>query len=426
MNKKRVLIYPCGTEIALEIYRSLRYSIHYEPVGGADGPGHGDYVFDEIINGLPFISDDSSEDDIRRFEELISGKHIDFIYPAMDGVISVFASYRRLFSETLILPDTDTAMMCRSKKKTYGCLSGIVDVPVIYDTVDQIPVFPVFIKPDVGQGSVGARLISNEQELAGISVKDYVVMEYLPGAEYTVDCFTNDAGRLIFARGRRRNRIRNGISVNTSYVTDERFEQIAVRINSAVRQRGGWFFQLKEDAEGELKLLEVAARIAGTSAISRNLGANLPLMTVDLYNGIPIEDMALNDYQIILDRALDNSYKIDLSYSTVYIDYDDTIVHDGVINTAVMRYIYQCINRGIKIVLLTRHDGDLDSELHRYRLSEVFDEIVHLQHGARKCEYITDTDSIFIDDSYGERKQVRTETGIPVFDTHMLECLIQN
>lgn len=423
---KRVLVYPCGTEIGLEVYRALRYSTHYEIFGGTDGYDHGRFVFHNLIENLPFINDSSDEKDIEKFEKAIDAFNIDFIYPAMDGVITVFAEYRHLFKEILILPDTETAKMCRSKKVTYQALKDVIDVPDTYASVYDVKEFPAFVKPDQGQGSVGARKINTIDDLKTVDFDKFVVMEYLPGKEYTVDCFTNDAGELIYARGRGRNRIKNGISVNAVFENNSRFTLIAEKINKKIKQRGGWFFQLKESGDGVPKLLEIAARIAGTSAISRNIGANLPLMTVDLFNGVKIDDMALNDCCIELDRALENVFKTDIKYSTVYIDYDDTIVQNGLININVLKFLYQCVNNGKRLILLSKHDGDLYTELKKHRLVSLFDDFIQIGLSEKKSDYIKVYDSIFIDDSYGERRAVKCTCGIPVFDTHMIECLLED
>lgn len=283
----------------------------------------------------------------------------------------------------------------------------------------------MFIKPDRGQGSVGAKRIDSPEELQSVDFDKNVVMEYLPGKEFTVDCFTNADGKLIYSKARGRKRIKNGISVNTIFEKRSEFALIADKINAAIKQKGGWFFQLREAADGTLKLLEVAARIAGTSAISRNIGANLPLMTLDVFNGIPIDDVTLNECEIELDRALENVFRTNISYSTVYIDFDDTIVQNGVINTAVIKYLYQCVNKRIRIILLSKHCGDLAGELQKYRIASLFDEVIHIGRDERKANYVTTKDSIFIDDSYGERNAIKKAHGIPVFDTHMIECLME-
>jgi hypothetical protein len=55
----------------------------------------------------------------------------------------------------------------------------------------------------------------------------------------------------------------------------------------------------------------------------------------------------------------------------------------------------------------------------------LFDRVIHLKYGDEKSDYILQHNSIFIDDSYGERKKVHDRCGIPVFDVSMIECLLE-
>jgi hypothetical protein len=89
--KKRVLVYPCGTEIGLEIYRAVNKSIHFELIGGSSTYDHGRFVYENHIDGLPFITDNSSEEEIDKFNKILIEHKIDYIYPAMDGVLFKFA-----------------------------------------------------------------------------------------------------------------------------------------------------------------------------------------------------------------------------------------------------------------------------------------------------------------------------------------------
>jgi hypothetical protein len=428
---KRVLVYPCGTEIGLEIHRALKDSTKYELIGGSSSYDHGRFVYKEHIDNLPFITDHSSKQEIVEFNQKIAEYKIDIIYPVMDGVITIFSKYKDYLEAILVSPNKETTAVTRSKKTTYEAFDGLLPIPCIYSKEDIISgkvEFPIFIKPDVGQGSVGTAKISSVKEYLDEKKDDdsQLYLEYLPGQEYTVDCFTNNEGKLIYCKGRSRKRIKNGISVNAVFIEDSRFQEFARVINNKLQQKGAWFYQLKEDKNGQLKLLEIASRIAGTSAITRNIGVNLPLLTVNLFSGISCDEIVINHYNIELDRALENRFITDISFDTVYIDYDDTIVKTGVINTNVIKFLYQCINQGKKIVLLTKHDGNLQTELKKYRLSEVFDRVVHLDRNEKKSDYIDDLNAIFIDDSYGERKAVYDSYGISVFDVNMLECLLEN
>lgn len=420
------MVYPCGTEIGLEIYKAISKSAYYEIYGGSSSYDHGRFIFNKHIDNLPFICDDSTRDNIIEFNEIIKKYAFDFIYPAMDGVVTVFSKYKDCLEPIVIAPEYDTSAITRSKKKTYQLFKDIIPIPRLYESIEQIDQFPVFIKPDIGQGSVGTSKIDSKEELSSIKKNDsQLIMEYLPGKEYTIDCFTNQDGKLIFFQGRERKRTRNGISVNTILCDRKEFAVFAEKINSTLGQKGGWFFQLKEDRNGKLKLLEISSRIAGASAIQRCKGVNLPLLTVNIFNEISVEDVIINNYYLELDRALNNCYKIDLSYDEIYVDYDDTLIIDGKVNTQLIKFIYQSINNNKKIVLLTKHDGNLEDELDKYRIRNIFDKIVHIERNDDKYRYVLHKNAIFIDDSYGERKNISKKCNIPVFDTAMIECLME-
>ncbi|GHV80643.1 carbamoylphosphate synthase large subunit short form [Spirochaetia bacterium] len=423
-GRKRILVYPCGTEIALEIYKAVEFSTRFELWGGSSNYDHGRYVYKKHIDNLPFISDNSNKETILEFQNRIKDYGIDYIYPAMDGVLYKLSQYASLFYCKIIAPDFNTARITRSKKLTYQLLESDISVPKIYENISEIKEYPVFVKPDIGQGSYGAQKIDNESILQNMNLEDILLMEYLPDEEYTVDCFTNNSGDLIYISPRYRKRIKNGISVSSAAASGHEFEEIALTINEKLDQRGGWFFQVKKNTAGKLVLLEVASRIAGTSAYTRSKGVNLPLLTLYLYTGEHIDRVYENNYDVVIDRALHNSYATDLYYDTVYIDYDDTIIFNGKINSKIITFVYQCINNNIPVIIITKHIGDLNEDLQKYRLSDLFDKIIHIKQTENKYEYITGKNSIFIDDSFGEREIVHKKCNVPVFDTNMIEFLL--
>lgn len=425
--RKRVLVYPCGTEIGLEIYRSVNKSAHYELWGGSSTYDHGRFVYTRHVDELPFITDYSDREEIVEFNRKIADYEFDFIYPAMDGVLTAFSRYRDVLTPIIVAPDNTTTEITRSKRKTYAALSGCLPVPMVYENYTE-KMLPLFAKPDCGQGSAGTFIIETEAgiERARSAEEDILVCELLPGEEFTVDCFTNRDGKLVYAGGRKRRRIRNGISVNTCFVDHPLFWKYAERINSILCQKGGWFFQVKYDSKGVLKLLEAASRIAGTSAITRGAGVNLPLMTLHTFNGELIEDILMNPgvQTMVLDRALYNCFHYQLEYDVIYLDYDDTLIVAGHVNTQLVAFLFQAVDKGKRIILISRHEGDLKLELKRRRLDGIFDEIILLHRWEKKSDYIVGK-AIFIDDSYGERKVVYHDCHIPVFDPHMIECLLE-
>ena len=280
------------------------------------------------------------------------------------------------------------------------------------------------VKPDRGQGSFGITPVKDQRELARAleTVPDPIICEYLPGEEYTVDCFSDREKGVLFAGARVRRRTRNGISVNTQTVSLPGVGKIAQSISEALDLRGAWFFQLKRAVDGELTLLEVAPRIAGSMAAHRVMGVNFPLLSIFEAERLPLS-VTVNGGPVELDRGLSNRYRRDLKFGVVYVDLDDTLVLNGKVNTDVVTLIFQCINRGIPVKLLTRHAGELPDILRKHRLSGLFDEIIHLRNKEPKSEKITESDAILIDDSYSERMEVHAKRGIPTFDCSMIELI---
>lgn len=427
MKKKNVLVFPCGSEIGLEIYKSLNLSTHFMLYGGSSVDDHGRFVFENYIPGLPNIEGD---DFIEKLNKVVDDYSIDYIFPAHDSVVmklSVEKEKNNLNCE-VITSSSETCQIARSKLKTYRTLQDIIPTPKIFDSIEEVrdSDFPIFLKPDIGQGSKGTFKAASRVDVEFYCQKDpsLLLLEYLPGKEYTIDCFTDRHGTLLFCEGRERKRVSNGISVNSARVYDDRFKELAEKINETLLFNGVWFFQVKERSTGELTLLEVAPRVAGTMGLVRGQGVNLPLLSLFNASGVEVSIFE-NDYEIEIDRALENKYKHNLTYSHVYIDFDDLIIVDGKVNPQVIRLIFQSINENIKIHLLTRHLEDIQTSLKKYRIAELFDEVIWVKEGEHKSAHINEPDAIFIDDSFSERKEVAIKKSIPVFDGHMIESLIK-
>lgn len=422
-NKTKILIFPCGSEISLEVHRALADDIHFELYGASSLPDHGKFIFKNYIEGVPFVDKDNFIDEINKVCEKFN---IDFIIPAHDSVVLKLAENRDKLRAKVITSPAETCRIARSKANTYKILDGIIPIPKTYKINDKDIKFPVFIKPDVGQGSKGAKKVNNIEELRAAYDKNnsIIISEYLPGKEYTVDCFTNHKGDLLFAKGRTRSRIMNGISVNSKPIENSKFYELAEKINSHIKFQGVWFFQVKERDNGELVLMEFAPRIAGTMGLYRGLGINFILLS--LYDAMGIDVSIINNsFDIEIDRALFARYKTDLNYDYVYVDFDDTILTANKINTEVIKFLYQCQNENKKIILITKHSEDIYETLKVCHIcKDLFYKILVLQKEQEKSNFIEYKNSIFIDDSYAEREKISRSLNIPVFSIDAIETLI--
>lgn len=423
-RKYNVLVFPAGTEIAFEIHASLRGNKLFELYGATSEHCHADFVFRKCIDGLPYANDPAVIDALN---EIIDYYNIDFVYPAHDSALLTLTVHKDDLHAQVVTSQAATVAICRSKKLTYSLLHHERYCPKVYSGVEYVEEYPVFVKPAVGQGSVGARKVESSEELRRIlsDGTDYVICEYLPGKEYTVDCFTDMNGKLRYVGQRTRERIRAGIAVRSRFVkTNDFVNSMADHLNHVFTFDGAWFFQVKEDKNGEPKLMEVAPRIAGTMGLSRNRGVNLPLLT--LYNLIGENvEICPNSNEILLDRAFISRYKQNIYYDCVYVDLDDTLIIDGTVNPILIAFLHQCKNEGISVCLLTKHAGSIYRELADYCIDPgLFSLIINVAETDEKWRYIYDPHSIFIDDSFSERKKVKENQNIPVFDISMVDGLI--
>src|SRR5690606_9220158 len=126
--------------------------------------------------------------------EVIGEQRIDAIFPAMDAVAETLQHLAPALGIPVIGSDAETTAVCASKRATYSRLAGRIPVPKSYSTVEEVDRFPVFLKPDRGYGSRNctradskAELVSSLQRESG---GDRLVLEFLPGKEWTIDCFS--------------------------------------------------------------------------------------------------------------------------------------------------------------------------------------------------------------------------------------------
>lgn len=421
MHIRNVLVFPAGTEIGLEIYNALKHCKEINLFGaGQDVSNHAKFLYTHYYK-LPSIHDDNWLDALIN---LCVTLKIDYIFPAYDDIIVALSKVKDKLPAAVISPSEKVCEITRSKSKTYAYLQDVVRVPLLYKNPEDVMQYPVFIKPDQGQGSLGVKKISNREELFSslAELPNAIISEYLPGEEYTVDCFSDRERGLLFSGARIRGKIRNGIAVNTQTVVLPEAHQIAQKIGEKIALHGAWFFQLKRASNGSLALLEVAPRIAGSMATHRVLGINFPLLSIYEHERFPVH-IRINSGAVELDRVLSNRYKHSIKFDVLYVDLDDTLILNDKVNEEVIRLIYQCINDKKRVVLITRHVQNLQRTLATYRLAGLFDEIIHLSPHDKKSRYIKESTAIFIDDSFAERLEVATECGIPTFDASMIELI---
>lgn len=427
MNGKKinVLIFPCGSAGAIELHSALTHAVNVKVFGASSVEDHGRFVFRNYIGGLPFIQDDKF---ISKFNEIVCHSAIDAVFPTHDTVAEFFAIHRDEIACRIIVSNNTTAQICRHKKRIYEVFKDCTFAPRVYSNPAEVEFYPVFLKPDVGEGGRNTRLIKTEEELSRTIEldPDLLILENLPGEELTVDSFTDRHGKLRFMGPRLRSRVFYGLSVNSRTVPlTPDIREIGEEINRRLHLRGLWFFQIKRDIKGCLKLMEISVRTAGTMLLYRHLGVNLPLLSVYDAMDMDVEIMP-NDFDIEVDRAIFSRFNINYEYDVIYLDFDDTLVREGEVNKYVLILLYQAARQGKKVILLTRHEGDINETLERNKIHRaLFTQIRTLAWNEEKSDMISSRGrAIFIDNAFQERKKIKERIGIPVFDVDAIPCLL--
>jgi hypothetical protein len=423
-----VLVFPCASGIGQEIFFAL--SDHkdvtcYGLNSGSQNPGR--FLYNKnYISNAPSMQDPTF---VSFLLSILEQYNIHAIFPALDDT-QVFLM--KLADEKL-LPDSvkiitssyETTLLCRYKSKTYALFDSILECPKVYSK-DSIDKWPVFIKPDNGAGAIDSFKINTPEQLDKVWTQNHIICEYLPGEEFTVDCFTDHKGILLFSKARRRTYAKGGISIVTE-ITDsiaDDVECMARKINRTIYLIGGWFFQCKYSETGVLKLLEIAPRIAGAMATYRMLGVNFPLLSLYAHLGKPTIVRYNPIVPFTMCKIYTNSFDFNLNFKKVYVDLDDTLIINKKVNTKLLKFLYECDTKVVPIILITRHKGDIFQTLNNYKLHpSLFTDIIHIQDSTKtKYEYMAQEQKcILIDDSFRERHQCGPN--IFTFDVDAVECL---
>lgn len=417
----RVLVFPAGTEVGLEIGRALERSLHVQLHGAGSRDDHGALAFARHAR-VPGI--DAADFDAR-FAALLAEWQIELVFATHDSVQAYLAERIAAWGATLVNGDVEACRIARSKRLTLDTFAHTGWTPQRHDDPAAVTQWPVAVKPDAGQGGQGFASADDPAALAQAVavVAQPLVTEYLPGEEISVDCFSDRHRRLLHVGPRSRERVVGGIAMRSRPLpADAVVTAIAAAINARLPLRGPWFLQLRRDAQGRWKLLEFSCRLSTGASAARAAGVNLPLLAVQDFLGRDLEVLAEPRLRV-LERRLESHAVLDYDFDTCYFDLDDTLIREGQANPAAMRLAYRLLELGKRLVLLTRHAGDLQQTLAAARIAPgLFDEIVHLRDGEPKSAAIR-APALFIDNHFPERREVSRRHGIPVFDVDALDLL---
>jgi carbamoyl-phosphate synthase large subunit len=176
---------------------------------------------------------------------------------------------------------------------------------------------PFCIKPGFSNGSRGIRIVDSSIDkfdllfnhkpnsiyidydklnsiLKQQAFPELLVSEVLPGEEITIDAII-DNGRIELILPRKRLKMVNGISVQGEFFYDDSIMKYSQQILDNLQLTGPIGIQLKQNKDGDYRILEINPRIQGTSVAALGLNINLAEIAVRNALGLPNQYPSMND-----------------------------------------------------------------------------------------------------------------------------------
>jgi carbamoyl-phosphate synthase large subunit len=328
----KVFITGAGAPGAPGIIKSLRKVSERKIVviGGDANPAVsvGSGLLDKIY-GIPFPE---SPEFTEKVLNICIAEKVDVIIPLVTRELMVFASNRHVFQKNGIyvsVSDPEPLSIANNKYLLMKfCRESGIPSPgfhLIKSTEEFItaakelgyPDRKICFKPPVSNGLRGFRIIDDSQdrffsimnekpnnvyigydEFISICrvVTDFpelLVMEYLPGDEYSIDVLA-DNGSYISAIPRSRDHIKMGISFVGTVVKDDEIIGYSKRIVEGLKLNGNIGLQFKRDINGIPMIIESNPRVQGTIVLCSAAGENMVYEAVKLGLGEKVTAPSIN------------------------------------------------------------------------------------------------------------------------------------
>ena len=282
--KQKILITGAGGPAAVTFYRSLSNPEAYDVfMGDMDYCAAGLYLVPETRRVILPRAD--SPDFISTLLAFCQQAGIAAIIPTVDTELVTISNELQRFEERniqLYLSPAQSLAICHDKYQLLSTCAdkGIETGPFALWQGQDVTIdwsFPLILKDRTGSGGRDIHLVHSMEQLKAYKTDgSYLMQTWLPGAEYSVDVYINKVGKAISAVPRQRLKIDSGIAVTAKTVRNQAVIDYALSVTHAVPLAGAVNVQVKLDAFGQPKLMEINARFPGTMSLTVAAGVNMP------------------------------------------------------------------------------------------------------------------------------------------------------
>ncbi|MUJ24418.1 hypothetical protein [Aliivibrio fischeri] len=154
--------------------------------------------------------------------------------------------------------------------------------------------------------------------------------------------------------------------------------------------------------------------------VLRSVGINLPLVIVQNLYKRKVKTFVLMDIDNV---QIDKNIEYNNYYNTIYFDLDETLVWLEQPIEETIALLNKFHNKGFCLKLLTRHKKNIANTLSSISVDiNVFNEIIKVEDGEKKSQFVTGN-SLFIDNEFPERYDVKFNGNVNSIDLDQLEFI---
>lgn len=338
MNTIRVLLTAAGSPSAPGLIKCLKNNGEREVfVVGADMKA--DATINQMCDVVRLVPSASSEEYIDKLLEVCREEKVDILIPGISQELPALQERKKEFEHIgtkVSVSDGEGLEIANNKIALYeymqkqGFLMPNFRVAKSMSEFKEAcafigyPAKAVCVKIKDGSGSRGVRIIDPSKSRFEIfksekpnsffttyvdmisileeadSFPELLVMDYLPGMEYSVDLLAED-GNVLYISGRESNIINASIPQEATLRYNEEAYEISAKIVKSLKLDGNIDLDFKFDKDGHPQLMEINPRIAATLSVIAAGGCNLLYLRVKQLLGEELPDIKIN-YGVKLKR----------------------------------------------------------------------------------------------------------------------------
>ena len=283
----------------------------------------------DVLYQVPKVNEESYIDtllDICKIEK------VNIFFPFMDEELELIEDRLSDFQNlgvTVSIASREVIDTTNNKLKFYEYLKrNGLDIPEFYSVTNLdeyeeackklgYPERKICIKTIFGSGSRGVRILDEQADMYRLfieekpncmiltksifdsiilgqkSLEPMMAMEYLPGAECSVDVLAED-GRIKYMVGRESNNVLASIPQDSCLKEIPEAYEICEKVCKLLRIDGNADFDFKYDKNGKPVLMEVNPRLAATMSVIAIGGVNLPYLRIKQLLGEDLPQLKIN------------------------------------------------------------------------------------------------------------------------------------